>query len=376
AWTKKLDAGKWPDSLIRNDWPLRVPSGHLVSGPTLAGGRMFVSLTELGVVVAMDEKDGRALWSYATGGRLDTPPTLTGDACLVGSHDGWVYTLDAASGKLAWRFRAAPASRRIVAFGQMESSWPVIGGVLADGGLAYAVAGRNTETDGGVFVHALDPASGKAAWSSHRPSFAAANQAYLGDRPGYGMADLLASDGTSIAIGGRASGQFGPKTGEVIRKWPWKFNVPVAVGFNYVSRNLYGYGPGEYPPCPVAFTDAFSCGPAVRFKSEKEKVRITAIVARPVPAKTPAGNLWDVPLDVVAVAESIVIAGDKVLVAVSRTADGKRSGELLILRAGDGSKAGSVDLPAPPVFEGIAVGADRVFVSLEDGTIACLGAGR
>ncbi len=371
-WMSKLEPGRWPESLIRDDWALRAPSGHAVSGPTVGGGRVLVSLTEAGVAAALDAKDGRVLWTYPTGGRLDVAPTIMGGLALVGSHDGSVYALDGASGRLAWRFRAAPTPRRMLAFGQVESSWPVVGGVLAEEGLAYVVAGRSTDVEDGLFVYGIDPREGKLAWSSRRP--------LPGDKsPGWdifkGQADVLASDGEAIAIAGVAQGKFDPKVGGVAKRSGLpKFKSPARVSFNYVSRNLYGRGPGEYPPCPSAFDDKHIYGASFRFEDPKQRVRQTLLSAKPHGAKKPEETLWTQPLPVGCVVESIVLAGGRLAVGVSVTADGKRTGELLVLSAKDGAKAASVPLPAAPVYEGLAVAGGRVYASLEDGTVVCLGA--
>jgi hypothetical protein len=49
----------------------------------------------------------------------------------------------------------------ICAYGQPESAWPVCGSILVKDDLAYFAAGRNSFTDGGIFLFALDPRSGK-----------------------------------------------------------------------------------------------------------------------------------------------------------------------------------------------------------------------
>ncbi|HOX08659.1 MAG TPA: PQQ-binding-like beta-propeller repeat protein [Planctomycetota bacterium] len=371
-WSSKLEPGKWPEALIRDDWKLRAPSGHVISGPTVAEGRVMVALTDAGVAAALDEKDGRPLWTYPTGGRLDAPPAITGGLALVGSHDGCVYALDGASGKLAWRFRAAPTQRRMLAFGQVESSWPVVGGVLVEGDLAYAVAGRSTEIEDGLFVYGIDVRGGKLAWSSRRP--------LPGDKsPGWdifkGPADLLASDGEAIAISGVAQGKFDPKVGGVAKRSGLpKFNSPVRVSFNYVSRNIWGNGPGEYPPCPSAFDSANRYYASFQFDGAKPRGRQTVLVARAHAAKKPEENLWTQVMPVGRVVESLILAGDKLVVGVSVTADGKRTGEVLVLSAKDGAKAASVALPAAPVYEGLALAGGKLYASLEDGRVICLGA--
>src|SRR5262249_19092011 len=83
----------------------------------------------------------------------------------VGSGDGWVYCFEAASGKLLWRFRAAPVERTIPVFGALVSTWPVGSGVLVGDGVAYAAAGMFNYD--GTHVYALDAVDGKIRWQNN-----------------------------------------------------------------------------------------------------------------------------------------------------------------------------------------------------------------
>ncbi|MHB8901035.1 MAG: outer membrane protein assembly factor BamB family protein, partial [Thermoguttaceae bacterium] len=121
----------------------RVQLGRSLSPPIAVGSRVFVSLVDQHHVVCLDAADGRKLWEFAAGARIDSPPTWWQGSLLVGSADGWVYSLRADDGQLAWRFRAAPETRLIGAFGQLESAWPVHGSVLVENGTAYLAAGRS-----------------------------------------------------------------------------------------------------------------------------------------------------------------------------------------------------------------------------------------
>ena len=135
--------------------------GGKITQPVVAGGRLYIASVDTHTVHALDAGSGRKIWSFTAGGRVDSPPTIHGGLALFGSADGWVYCVRAEDGALAWRFRAAPQRRRIVAFGQVESAWPVHGSVLVKDNIAYASAGRSSYLDGGIRVVALDPATGK-----------------------------------------------------------------------------------------------------------------------------------------------------------------------------------------------------------------------
>jgi len=139
----------------------QVELGGRISQPVVAGGKVFVAAVDAHTVCALDAADGKALWRYTAGGRVDCPPTIYRGLVLFGSADGWVYCLRAADGALAWRFRAAPQERRVGAFGQLESAWPVHGSVLILKNVAYVAAGRSSYLDGGIFLCGLDPTTGK-----------------------------------------------------------------------------------------------------------------------------------------------------------------------------------------------------------------------
>ena len=147
-----------PDKL-RPRWNVKI--GDKLSPPTVVGDKLFVSLINEHHVVALSADDGKKLWEFAAGARVDTPPTYHRGTVLFGSADGWAYCLRAADGELVWRFRAAPQDRFIGAFGQLESAWPVHGSILVQNGVAYFAAGRSSHLDGGIWLYALDAASGK-----------------------------------------------------------------------------------------------------------------------------------------------------------------------------------------------------------------------
>jgi len=135
--------------------------GGRLSSPTVAAGQVFVAQIDEHTVHALDQSSGDVRWSYTVGGRVDSPPTFYRGTLLFGSADGWVYCLRASDGALAWRFRAAPADLRLIAYEQLESVWPVHGSVLVDHNIAYVVAGRSNFLDGGLRLYRLDPATGR-----------------------------------------------------------------------------------------------------------------------------------------------------------------------------------------------------------------------
>ena len=193
---------------VRRRWETQL-AGPLTP-PVMAEGKLLVAATERHKVHALDAKSGKPLWEFTAGGRLDSPPTVFGGLVLFGSADGYVYCLRASDGALAWRFLAAVADRQIVAYGQVESIWPVPGNVLVaenpkQGAVAYFVSGRSSYIDGGMRLYRVKPRSGdllsitpinnRDPDNDLPPQFEARGTTMPGVLP-----DVLSCDGSSVFL--------------------------------------------------------------------------------------------------------------------------------------------------------------------------------
>jgi len=163
-WSTLVQPPPKPDCPIAADWLDTNDYIGPISAPVVAEGLAVVAVREQHRVEALDAATGTRKWSFTAGGRVVTPPTLFGGMCLFGCRDGWVYALRADTGRLAWRFLAAPYERNIVAFSQVESSWPLLGSLLIHNGLVIAVAGYHPMANGGIHVWALEPQTGEIKW--------------------------------------------------------------------------------------------------------------------------------------------------------------------------------------------------------------------
>lgn len=148
-------------------WKFESQSGGEPTAPVIIGDRAYWSGLD-GVVHAVNTTNGQAIWEAYTGGAVRFPPEYWNGRVYVGSGDGYVYCLDAATGNILWKFRAAPVDRKIAVHGRLLSNWPVGGGVLVHEGVVYAAAGI-TSYDG-THVYALDATTGKLVWQNNRSS--------------------------------------------------------------------------------------------------------------------------------------------------------------------------------------------------------------
>ena len=351
-----------------------------VSPPIVASGRLFVSLVDEHHVACLDVRDGSKLWEFAAGARVDSPPTYTQGTVVFGSADGWVYCLRAADGQLAWRFRAAPAERLIGAFGQLESAWPVHGSVLVQDGTVYFAAGRSSQLDGGIRLCGLDAATGELLHETklEGPDYAVGDFEENFKLPMGALPDILASDGSKIYMRSEA---FDPdlsrQTGKPVletksglledsyfKRTPWTFGGEYARLIVHDDRSAYyvrmfdtlrGLDPTVYfvPASKGYLLFAKNMRGSRGAWSGRIPVRVRAMVLT-------SGRLFVAgPPDVVDPKDPLGAFEDR------------KGGILAVFDSASGEKLAEHTLPFPPVFNGAAAAAGRLYLADTDGSITC-----
>ncbi|MCA9081125.1 MAG: PQQ-binding-like beta-propeller repeat protein, partial [Planctomycetaceae bacterium] len=150
---------KVPHEQLATKWTAKL--GGRLSAPVIADNVLYVAQIDQHTLHALDATTGKSLWRYTIGARIDSPPTIAHGRAFFGGADGYVYCLRVSDGALVWRFRAAAEDRRLMAYEQLESVWPVHGATLVRDKVVYAVAGRSMFLDGGLRLVRLDLESGK-----------------------------------------------------------------------------------------------------------------------------------------------------------------------------------------------------------------------
>jgi outer membrane protein assembly factor BamB len=350
-----------PSGPIGADWRERLTSP--LTAPTVAAGLVVVAATERHEVVALDALSGNERWRFTAGARVDTPPTLHDGGCFFGANDGYVYALSSHDGRLAWRTRAAPLEERMVSYGKVESPWPVTGAVLVSQGLLFASAGRSGVSDGGIVIHALEPATGRAVWSKSvvKPRL---NDILLevGDsiqwmstrldpRTGAFRSDEAAPEATPrIGLEGLACGNW-------LRLGSRK-HAPMA--FGNVSADLLSWS--EQAVCAAAAEGTLKAIRRDRVSPGSEK-------------PDPADELWNTNLPTAYQATSMVLCPDALVVGGGLHAEGQAGsgGFVRVLSLEDGEPLAERKLPAPVSYNGLALAGGRLYATLTDGTTLGLG---
>ncbi len=394
-WTVALDTAAHIDGPILEDWQDDPYIKGPVSPPVIAEGRLFVTRPHRHQVLALDAKTGATLWQFTANGRVDTPPTIHRGLCLFGSKSGCVYCLRAADGQLVWRLQVAPLDERIVAYGQLESPWPVPGSVLVIDNVAYFAAGRQSFADGGILLFAVDPATGQRQWVQ-RLSTVPQQGYYTSSALEFDNFDLLFREGEGVAM---ARWVFDRQTGAMsVDLWKAFSRLNTGRGSAMVPHGSWSYAPRNQsrtvtfsPRRPlVVFRDNVLWGcleskqavyrrdfnleggeefdtkwitgwansdasrnNGIAWPSQRlaEKARWTTQV---YPAETSQATI-----------DALVLAGDELYL-------GGSDGELRVLAADDGRELRRQSIPTP-VWDGLAVADGRLYLTTHDGQVVCLG---
>ena len=365
---------------LRRRWQADV--GGRLSSCTVAGGKVFVASVDEHRVCAMDADSGRPAWQFTAGGRVDSPPTLYQGRAIFGCRDGYVYSLRASDGALAWRLRPARAERRVTVRGQLESVSPVHGSVLVSGGAAYFTAGRSSYLDGGIDLYRIQPATGQVLsktpiYSPDPKTGRQPKQFGPCHMPG-ALADVLTGDDEYVYLrdmvfdrrgAGRPKGKghLLTLTGFLDGSWPhrsyWIFGTrcSISTGCSGRDRDLIS---GRL----LAFDDStiYGYGRTSLHWSNRLQDGAYRLFARKRGEKT---KRWTKPAPVHV--RAMVLAGKVLFVAGPAAEAGIDAAMLVAVSAADGAELARCRLDSPPVFDSMAAADGRLYIALESGRLVC-----
>jgi len=133
-----------------------------VSQVVVAAETVFFGSSADGKVYAVDAATGRPKWVFPTDAPVRYAPAVWRNRLLVVSDDGYLYALSTDGGRLLWKRRGGPDHAAILGNGKMISKWPARGGPVVVDDIVYFAAG--IWPSDGIYLYALDAASGKVVW--------------------------------------------------------------------------------------------------------------------------------------------------------------------------------------------------------------------
>jgi WD40 repeat protein len=350
---------RWATSIAKDstsraadEWTLRL--GNRITAPVAANGKVYVGFPHAHRLVALDAQTGSESWRFTAGGRINAPPTITEGLCLFGANDGWLYCLRADDGRLVWRYQAALVDRRMIAFGQLESVAPLAGSVLVQNGLAYVATGRAHGVDTGIHVLALDPRTGRVAWS--KP---------VGD-DFYGLCDFPIGDGTDVYLSNQ---KFDGKTGQ---------RETADKGATYLLGGKVGLLESSWTRIQLALRKGIqdwsyrnASGQLLAFSpTETFGYRTDGVTGSLFSKGT---IIWTHQVTSPAQTEAMILTRAHLFAAGPNDhskPDG-RGGFLQALATINGDKLEQLELGAAPVFDGMAAAYGKLYISTRDGQLRC-----
>jgi outer membrane protein assembly factor BamB len=353
---------------LKKLWSQKLGTGQMTQA-TGAYGMVFTAERISGRVFARQAASGKQAWSFVADGRVEYPPTLYKGMCLFGTGAGSVYCLDARSGKKIWRLRAAPVQKFIGDHDRLDSPWPVNGGVLVLNGLAHFSVGRSKSQSGGLSLFGVEAASGAVKWRV---------------RVG-GSGDMLMSDGKMLR---HVSKFFTPGDG----KQPWMPKKKRPTGLLFTTRYLTAVSVTDYMATVepnlsykkhIGLTDGRIKGESIAFNSKlsvagwryspgvpgyKTKGKFNKYYMQALGASK--WNLHDIKQHIM----GIVLTDQRIYVAGRPTSyDPKDKAELWVLANKDGQKLQTLTIEGRPVYDGLSVVGERLYLASEDGKLTCYG---
>jgi len=409
---------------VKQNW--RSDVGGKLSAVTVAAGKCFVVAIDDHSVHALNADTGDCVWSFTAGGRVDSPPTISDGLAVFGCRDGYVYCLRASDGEVVWRFRASSSDRRIVAYGQLESLWPVRGSVLIEDGEVMFAAGRSSYIDGGIRLFRLELKTGSMLTESrvytpdpemHRQP----REAVSGFNLGGALPDVLASDGETVFMRqlcftpddlqpAPAKRHLFSPTGllddswwhrtywvygdSFTSGWPgwWQTGNKVPAGriLAFDEDTVYGFGRSQFrnwsrnAGANWAAQEPYHLFAAAKDAKPAPQPPATPAKKKPRSKRGPAKMTFKWSTEASIRARALVLTGNTLFFAGTPNRGnsdeeaqaamlGKEGASLIAVSTTDGAKLAETPLPAPPVLDGMAAAEGRLYMSTVDGQIICLG---
>jgi outer membrane protein assembly factor BamB len=126
------------------------PFDFFLSSPTVVNSNVYLGSGD-GNVYALDAASGAVRWRFHTNDVVHASPAVANDTVYIGSWDSFFYALDAQTGALRWRFKTGEDDKIFNQVGIQSSA------VIADGLVYFGC--RDSQ------LYALDAASGEKRWS-------------------------------------------------------------------------------------------------------------------------------------------------------------------------------------------------------------------
>ena len=328
-----------------------------------------------GKVTALDVTNGLEKWTFFTGGPVRFAPTVWRDRMFVVSDDGFLYSLKLTDGSMIQRWQGQPKNDRVLGNQQMISKWPARGGpVIRDGVLYWGAGIWQSE---GIFLHAIDPETGKLIWTNDSSGGINMPQPHGGANAKSGVSVqgyLLANEDRLFVPTGRAvPAAFARKTGKFdyyrLQENTKRGGTTAVLGESFIYNGGYAYSTKDgsllanrIPGAVVALPKSIVHGSGNQLRKLKVVMKdSTDRKGKPIKVATHE-TVWlakSVPSGT-----AIIGAGNKIV--------SSSGNQVATAKSSDGRKIWATEVD--DTAYGLAASDGRLFVSTASGGIYCFGA--
>ncbi|MBI4502273.1 MAG: PQQ-binding-like beta-propeller repeat protein [Gemmatimonadetes bacterium] len=188
--------------------------GPVRSSPTVAGGVVYVGSSD-GMVYALDAATGRTRWETAAGGAVTSSPAVAGGLVIAGTRAGDWLALDQRTGVARWRLRSGP---------EVPFPW---GHESGDRYTASpTVAGQAVLLGGGDGVlRSVELSTGRVTWEARTAG-------RIRSSPAVGNGLVVVGDADGVVYG------FDLATGKLRWKYETEGHTLVSARFGYDRRSI------------------------------------------------------------------------------------------------------------------------------------------
>ncbi|MDP6502390.1 MAG: PQQ-binding-like beta-propeller repeat protein [Planctomycetota bacterium] len=357
--------------------------------PIVAGGMLYYASSADCKLYALDAATGEERWTFFSDGPVRFAPLAWKGRIFFVSDDSYLYCLNAEEGSLLWKVRGGPEDSLLLGNDRMISRWPARGGpVIADDTLYFSAGIWPSE---GIFLHAVDPESGRFLWMNDTAGWMYMGQPHGGANALSGVSIqgdlavagdvLLAPNGRAVPAGFRRSdgkflyfhlqkntkrggaeivaadtvffnggGIFRPDTGQYVGKSAPASLVAVTPEKIFSIKDQTGKAAGTY-----------------LFSIERQKVWKES-----VSSDRKGNQVTKRALNAPVIGPKLPHAATRFIVAGNSLVLGNE-GKVSVVDSTSGESVSSVSIEGNPVA--MAVADSRLYVSNELGTIYCFGGG-
>jgi len=318
--------------------------GPVNSSAVVADGRVFIGSGD-NQVYALDLKSGTNLWSFKTAAPVQAPPLALNGRIFVGSDDGIFLALDAKTGALIWKY---PTGDKIIG----SANWFVAPHGSAAAGKTNLLVGSYD-----FYLHCLEADTGKSNWVYETGNYINGTPAIAEGRTVFGGCDALLHI-VSVADG--------TKAGEVPAGAYVAASVALAGDYAFyghyenefqcvnlrTSTNEWTFRDRNFP----YFSSAAITTNRVVFGGRDKLLHCVN--------RADGKSLWQFPTRG-KVDSSPVVCGNKVIV-------GSDDGRIYIVSLDDGRELWSYEI-GQPVGSSPAVAGGKIIIGSDDGSVYCFG---